>query len=121
LSRRAEILAKTHACVTCCDINQWSSLLWNGSFELVILCHTLLISGVRRSCLIADIYRRWPEASVLQVVRGHGKQAAATGLDTSLLSGDPSELVQATVKLLGKPPQEEWLSIFEGSPTEDAA
>lgn len=121
LTTRAEILAKTGACVTCCDMNSLNALLWDRSFDLVILCHTLLGSGVRRSCLIADIYRRWPQASVLQVVRGHGDHAAETGLDASLTWREPGELVNSAVKLLGKPPQAEWFSVFEDAATGYAA
>jgi hypothetical protein len=122
LTTRAEILAKTGACVTCCDMSQLDSLLWDRSFDLVILCHTLLEASVRRSCLIADVYRHWPQAGVLQVVRGYGDQAAETGLDTNFLMWrEPGELVNAAVKLLGKPPQAEWISAFEDIATGYAA
>jgi hypothetical protein len=116
LATRANILAKTGVSVTCCDINQLNVLLRNENFDLVILCHTLLRSGVQRSCVISDIYRRWPQASILQVVGGYGDRAAETGLDTSLMWRAPGELVQTAVKLLGKPPQKEWLSFFEETP-----
>jgi hypothetical protein len=59
LATRAEILAKIGACETCCNMNQLDVLPWEGSFDLVLLCHTLLGFGVRRSWLIADVYRRW--------------------------------------------------------------
>lgn len=108
LANRAEILAKTGACVTCCNMGQFDILLREGSFDLVILCYTLLSSGVRRSCLIADVYRHWPHANVLQVVRGRGDLAADTGLDSSLMWRDPCDLVQAALKLLGGPPQDQW-------------
>jgi hypothetical protein len=121
LETRAEILAKTGACVTCCDTNQLNVLLKDGSFDLVILCHTLFISPVRRSCVIADVYRRWPQASVLQVVRGHGKQEDETGLDTSLMWRTPGELVQAAVRLLGTLPQEQRGPPSKHTPTVHAA
>jgi len=113
LAARAEILAGTGACITCCDMNQLRGVLWDRDFDLVILCHTLLESGVRRSCAISDVYRRWPRASVLQMVVGYGKQTAEAGLDTSLMWGDPGGLVQDAVKALGKPPQGEWLDFSE--------
>ena len=116
LTARAEILVGTGARITCCDTNQLRGLLWDGDFDLVILCHTLLRYGVRRSCAISDVYRRWPRASLLQVVRGYGKQAARTGLDTSFIWGDSCELVQAVVRALGKPPQAEWLDFCEYPP-----
>jgi hypothetical protein len=109
LANRAEMLVRTGARITCCDMNQLCGLLLTGDFDLVILCHTLLPFGVRRSCAISDIYRRWPRAGVLQVVRGYGKQAAETGLDTTLTWGDPGELVRTAVRALGEPPQAEWL------------
>jgi hypothetical protein len=121
LATRAEILAKTGALVTCCDMTQLFGLLRDGNFDLVILCDTLLESGVRRSCVISDVYRRWPRASVLQVVRGHGARVAETGLDTSLTWGDSSQLVQAVLRVLGKPPQEEWLAFSEYAPIAYAA
>jgi hypothetical protein len=121
LETRAEILTKTGARVTCCDTDHLDVLLRDGSFDLVILCHTLLESGVRRSCVIADVYRRWPQASILQVVRGYGNQAAETGLDTSLMWQDPGGLVQAAVRLLGRPPQDQWHTLSEYTPISRAA
>jgi hypothetical protein len=116
LATRAEILVRTGARITCCDMNQLRGLLWDGDFDLVILCHTLLELSVRRSCAISDIYRRWPSARVLQVVIGYGTQGAETGLDTGLMWGDPDELVQAAMKTMGKPPQAEWLDFSEYTP-----
>jgi hypothetical protein len=113
LAARAKILAETGARITCCDMNQLRGVLWDRDFDLVILCYTLLESGVQRSCVISDVYRRWPRASVLQMVVGYGKQTAETGLDTSLMLGDPGELVQAAVRALGKRPPAEWLDFSE--------
>jgi len=114
LATRAESLAETGARVTCCDMNQLNVFKWDESFDLVILCHTLLGSGVRRSCLIADIYRYWPQADILQVVRGYGDQGAETGVDASLMVRKPNELAAVTMRLLGRPPQEEqWLSLSQ--------
>src|SRR5579863_840545 len=84
-ARRAAILSHSGASVTCCRVAELDLHMWNEAFDLVVLCHTLK-PGVQRSVVVAEVYRRWPEARVLQVVADHVRQAPAADHDIDAAS-----------------------------------
>jgi hypothetical protein len=110
LNGRAEALEITGANVTCCNAAELDHHLWTETYDLVVLCHTLK-SGVERSLIVAEVYRRWPQARVLQVVLGSEKLPAASGVDATLVMGDlgeRGELVEVSMELLGKSRRHKW-------------
>lgn len=110
LDARADALKRTGTTVTCCHAGELDLHPWNEQYDLVILCHTLK-SGVERSLIVAEIYRRWPQARVLQVVTGYGRLTAESGMDASIVVGDlgeQGELVEMSLELLGKSRGDKW-------------
>lgn len=120
LEGRAAALAITGASVTCCTSSELENDFGSGMFDLVILCHTIQ-PGFKRSSLTAEIFRRWPQAPILQVVRGRGQLSAESGLEANMAFGELGSLAQLTVKLLGKPPAEEWRPLSSWIATKQAA
>jgi hypothetical protein len=110
LNGRAEALAITGADVTCCNAAELDRHLWSETYDLVVLCHTLK-SGVERSLIVAEVYRRWPEARVLQVVTNSGRLPGESGVDASIVVGDMGEhgeLVEMSMELLGRSRGDKW-------------
>jgi hypothetical protein len=113
LNGRAEALEITGANVTCCSAAELDHHLWTETYDLVVLCNTLK-PGVERSLIVAEVYRRWPQARVLQVVVGSEKLPAAPGVDATLVMGDLGEygeLVEVSMELLGKSRRHKWRPI----------
>lgn len=110
LDARADVLARTGANVTCCHAGDLDRHLWSETYDLVVLCQTLK-SGVERSLIVAEIYRRWPQARVLQVVTGYERLPAESGVDASIVVGDmgeQGELVEMSMELLGRSRRDKW-------------
>ena len=104
LLQRAAILQNLGASVICCDSAQLDTHRWNENVDLVVLCHTIK-PGAHRSALIADVYRRWPQARILMV------QADSVGSASDRVAGDlgeQGELLQLSIEFLRKSPKSEW-------------
>jgi len=111
---RAAVLSRSGACVACCNTFDLDARPWDEAFDLVVLCHTVK-PGVQRSVIVADVYRRWPRARVLQVLTGYVPPAGESAADVPLVAagdqGEVGELLELTMAMLGKAPQSEWHSL----------
>lgn len=110
LDARANALAETGVLVTCCNASEFDLRLWNETYDLVVLCHTLK-PGVERSLIATEVYRRWPQARILQVVSSSSRFQAQSGFDGNIVVGDmgeQGELVEMSLELLGKSRQAKW-------------
>ncbi|MDP9052113.1 MAG: hypothetical protein M3O31_15545 [Acidobacteriota bacterium] len=99
LESHAITLALTGASVTCCLSSELDLHQRREMFDLVVLCHTLE-SAIRRSLIAAEIYRRWPDAFILRIVRRDGDLSSQFDVDTNLALRDPAEFVQSAVAAL---------------------
>lgn len=100
LSKRAAVLSRSGASVTCCKTDELDVHAWNEMYALVVLCHTLK-PGVRRSVVVAEVYRRWPRARVLQILADH----PVSDPDQDIVAGDMGErgeLVELSTELLAE-------------------
>ncbi len=104
LLRRAALLQKLGASITCCESAQLDTHRWNENVDLVVLCHTIK-PGVHRSVVIAEVYRRWPQARVLQIL-ADPVEAASDRVAGDL--GEQGELLELSKEFLRKPPECEW-------------
>jgi len=108
LDARANSLAETGVLVTCCNASEFDLHLRNETYDLVVLCHTLK-PGVERSLISTEVYRRWPQARILQVISS--RLAAESSFDGNIVAGDmgeQGELVEVSLELLGKSRQSKW-------------
>jgi len=106
----ANSLAEGGAFVTCCNASEFDLHLWKETYDLVVLCHTLK-PGVERSLIATEVYRRWPQARILQVISGTSRQPAESSVDGNIVVGDMGErgeLVEMSLELLGKSRQSKW-------------
>lgn len=99
LKSRALTLALTGASVTYCISSELDLHKRCEMFDLVILCHTLK-SATHRSLITAEIYRRWPDAFVLRLIRGDGDLSSQFYVDTNLSLREPAEFVQSAAAAL---------------------
>ena len=106
LLQRAAILQNLGAGITCCNSAQLDTHRWNENVDLVVLCHTIK-PGVHRSVVIAEVYRRWPQARILQVLAGPVEPESASDRVAGDL-GEQGELIELSVQFLRKPPESEW-------------
>lgn len=106
LLQRAAILQKLGANVTCCDSTQLDTHRWNENVDLVVLCHTIK-PGVHRSVVIADVYRRWPQARILQVLADPVEPASTSARVAGDL-GEQGELLELSTEFLRKSPERDW-------------
>jgi hypothetical protein len=106
LLRRAAILQKLGASIACCNSSQLDAHRWNENVDLVVLCHTIK-PGVHRSIVIAEVYRRWPKARVLQILTDPvGPESASDRVAGDL--GEQGELLELSMEFLRKRPESEW-------------
>jgi hypothetical protein len=110
LEARAAMLERSGVFVAWCRAADLDLHLWNETYDLVILCHTLT-SGVARSLIVAEIYRRWPHARILHVIGNCEREAGDSAIDASLVVGDlgeRGELIEVSMELLGKSRGDKW-------------
>jgi hypothetical protein len=106
LFQRAALLQQSGASVAFCDLAQLDAHPWNEMIDLVVLCHSLK-PGVHRSVVVAEIYRRWPNARILQAIAGPGEPVSTSDLVVGDM-GERGNLLDLSIKLLRKSPKSEW-------------
>ena len=116
LDARAAMLEGSGVSVAWCRAADLDLHLWNETYDLVILCHTLK-PGVARSMMVAEIYRRWPHARILHVLGNCGREGDDSAVGASVVEGDlgeRGELVELSMELLGKSRGDKWRPLSSG-------
>jgi len=107
LFQRAALLQQSGASVAFCDLAQLDTHPWNEMIDLVILCHSLK-PGVHRSIVVTEVYRRWPNARILQAIAGPGEPVSTSDLVVGDM-GEQGNLLELSIELLRKRPQSDWV------------
>ena len=104
LRQRAGMLEQPGVEVTTCLTEDFDDARSAHSlFDLVILCHTI-DPHVKAAMLTAEIFRQWRHTPVLRMVKGSGDSAAQCGADANFVIGDPGEVVDMALRMLGTAP-----------------
>ena len=107
LFQRAALLQQSGASVAFCHLAQLDAHPWNEMIDLVVLCHSLK-PGVHRSIAVTEVYRRWPNARILQALAAPGEPVSASDLVVGDM-GEQGNLLELSIELLKKRPQSEWV------------
>lgn len=102
LATRAAVLSRIEASTTCCNPSEFFNDLRGGTFDLVILCHSLK-DGLGDQAA-TESRRRWPKVRVMQVIPEFGK-TSRTARDVDAVSGAmPHLMLQRISELLNLHP-----------------
>jgi CheY-like chemotaxis protein len=106
LSHRAGMLERPGVEVTCCLTAQFEeACVAQPPFDLVILCYTIE-HDVKAAMLTAEIFRHLRQTPVLRIVKGTGEMTDDFGVDANLVMGDPGDIVEIALNVLGKSPDQ---------------
>jgi len=99
LSTRAAVLLKTGAAVIHCDTQGTLDILDRETFDLVVLCHSLLEADV--TVIVEKIHRKIPDAKILMVISSVDQYEMHPDCKVDATSvPEPGHLVAQAKKLL---------------------
>jgi CheY-like chemotaxis protein len=104
LATRAALLTKTGASTVCCNPTEMQKDLEGESFDLVVLCHSLLEEDARQAAAL--VRQRWPAAKVFLIESSVplDKTFDGVALDGTI-SSTPGTLLAQMVSLLATLPK----------------